>query len=258
MLIRNNIAHASCYILYSSVWLLQVRELESLRKADKKQVRMLAKAALQREKQAKQAKEEAALALKNQAEAEAELAKKKRADIVNARQSPEGQRIQVPAFNVAKAALCPESGSRLFALPVEGLANTAAVWDADSGECTHEFPGHRNKVLVVAWSHDGSIVATGSQDECTRLWDLATRAVVQELNGGQGGVIGISWPHSPSFGASVESRRGVGMHGVCECSQDSTSGRWFCGVGCVKWRSNVATACGGVEVAMARGRSMDQ
>ncbi|NET17575.1 MAG: WD40 repeat domain-containing protein, partial [Okeania sp. SIO1H6] len=45
----------------------------------------------------------------------------------------------------------------------------------------HEFQ-HQGKVLAVAFSPDGKTIATASDDQTTRLWDVATRKPIATLN----------------------------------------------------------------------------
>jgi WD40 repeat protein len=47
------------------------------------------------------------------------------------------------------------------------------LWNATSWILASELTGHAGKVQCLAFSHDGTLLATGSQSGMIRLWDLA-------------------------------------------------------------------------------------
>ena len=52
---------------------------------------------------------------------------------------------------------------------------TVRVWDPDSGEGLVPLRGHSSPVAAVAWSPDGSRLASGGADLSVIVWDLAER-----------------------------------------------------------------------------------
>ena len=63
----------------------------------------------------------------------------------------------------------------------------ARVWDCRSGRNVHTCEGHVKAVLSLDWSPCGYLLATGSEDNTARVWDLRKRGVVAILPGGCGG-----------------------------------------------------------------------
>ena len=50
------------------------------------------------------------------------------------------------------------------------------LWDTATWQQVHEMRGHTSYVKVVAFSPDGTQLASGSGDFTVRLWDTLTRA----------------------------------------------------------------------------------
>jgi WD40 repeat protein len=63
--------------------------------------------------------------------------------------------------------------------------------------------GHTDRVYAVAFSPDGTLVATGSKDMKIRLWNSATGVVQRTLEGHTGSVYNISFSPDGRFAASA-------------------------------------------------------
>lgn len=59
--------------------------------------------------------------------------------------------------------------------------------------CTSTLPGHTDSVLVVAFSPDGSMLASGSGDRTVRLWELDTQTPLATCVGHTHWVLCLAW-----------------------------------------------------------------
>jgi WD40 repeat protein len=69
----------------------------------------------------------------------------------------------------------------------------ARIWDVETGELVRVLSGHTGWVEDVAYSHEGSLIATASGDLTIRLWDAQTGDPVGILTGHQQGFGDLTW-----------------------------------------------------------------
>ncbi len=134
---------------------------------------------------------------------------------------------KVRIFDLAKGAVLKETAAHMAGMPpmpapvyciawspdgknvVSGSNDhSARMWDATTGALVREFKGykekefdkgHRDGIFCVAFSPDGTTLATGSSDRTIRLWNVADGTVLKELSN----------PNlKPGFGQTVVSHPG--------------------------------------------------
>lgn len=74
-----------------------------------------------------------------------------------------------------------------------GSDNNVKIWDVASRRVLHTYSGPTDKVLSVAFSHDGKWLAAGGRDKTVFIWDLAGNAPGRQLAGH------TDWVYSVAF-----------------------------------------------------------
>src|SRR6266581_1624253 len=57
----------------------------------------------------------------------------------------------------------------------------------------HTLRGHTEEIRQIAWSPDGRLLASGSNDQTVRLWDVTTGRQIRALEGHTDDISGISF-----------------------------------------------------------------
>jgi WD40 repeat protein len=79
-----------------------------------------------------------------------------------------------------------------------GDDTTVRVWDVDSGKEVFVLRGHSAVVCSVAFSADGSRIASGAQDTLIKVWNACTGVELLSLSGHAGIVLNVAFTHDDS------------------------------------------------------------
>ena len=79
------------------------------------------------------------------------------------------------------------------------------VSSAPIGTLLHTYHGHSNGIAAVAWSPDGSRIATGSWDQTLQVWDAFTTERYVIYRGHHGDIADLSWSPDGKYIASTGS-----------------------------------------------------
>ena len=120
--------------------------------------------------------------------------------------------VPVTVRNQWRAAFSPD-GSMLSTgmvdkTPLGRRADVVWLWDTTTGEHIRTLTGHLSTITGVAFSSDGQLFASGSEDETVLLWDLKTSKPPHILIGHNDDVLGVAF--SPD-GKTLASRSKDGI-----------------------------------------------
>jgi len=96
--------------------------------------------------------------------------------------------------------------------------NDVWIYELASGRVLHHLKGHDKGVGAVAWSPDGTTIASGGMDKTIRLWDPKTGEAMAVLRGHGSWIFGLAfsrdshwllaaagaWPNQPSKGPEIK------------------------------------------------------
>jgi WD40 repeat protein len=121
---------------------------------------------------------------------------------------------------------------------------TISVWDAESGRELLTMDGHTGGIIGLAFSADGTRLASGGLDGTARVWDATTGAQVLVLVGHTGLVGDVDF--SPD-GSRLLTGGGDGTARVWDVSRAGGS-EWFTGVEPEDWLNSVVYSGDGSTV----------
>jgi RNA polymerase sigma factor (sigma-70 family) len=98
-----------------------------------------------------------------------------------------------------------------FGLGTSKLPSGVRLFDVRTGKEKQALVGHKHLVLSVAFSRDGSLLATGGDyhDRAVRLWQMATRKELRMLEGTSGSALGLAFSPDGKTLACADSGAGV-------------------------------------------------
>jgi WD40 repeat protein/DNA-binding SARP family transcriptional activator len=140
----------------------------------------------------------------------------------------EGEALRQACIGLASQSLAELDGSfpeRAIPLALEALEDYPYTWQAERalGQAVLEhrlqlvLAGHTGEIYAVAWSPDGTRIATASDDGTAIVWDGRTGERLATLSGHEEAVSNLSW--SPSGNA------------IATTSDDGTAGIWVAATG---------------------------
>jgi len=121
--------------------------------------------------------------------------------------------------------------ARLASVPGGSAGQWVEVWDLEGGERVRVMGPHGDQVSSLAFSPDGSLLASGGGDDHTiRLWNVQTGNLVQTLEGHAGPVRGLAFSPDSSVLATGapravrlwDTRTGICLHFIRQASNDVT------------------------------------
>jgi WD40 repeat protein len=68
-----------------------------------------------------------------------------------------------------------------------------SLWSVAEGRPVAELEGHRGRVNSLAFSPDGTLLVSGSDDDDVRLWTVATGRLAKTLRGHKKWVNGVAF-----------------------------------------------------------------
>ncbi|KAG7429149.1 Vegetative incompatibility protein HET-E-1 [Fusarium oxysporum f. sp. raphani] len=111
-----------------------------------------------------------------------------------------GDCVQILRYKATVKALTFFPSSRLL---VTAIYSEIQVWDIATGECIQELSGHRDWVTHVAFSPDSKLMASASEDETVRLWQVGDDERIRNKNSSDGSMLAWTVSTNRALIASV-------------------------------------------------------
>ncbi|KAL5589207.1 hypothetical protein FOBRF1_015735 [Fusarium oxysporum] len=111
-----------------------------------------------------------------------------------------GDCVQILRYKATVKALTFFPSSRLL---VTAIYSEIQVWDIATGECIQELSGHRDWVTHVAFSPDSKLMASASEDETVRLWQVGDDEKIRNSNSSDGSILAWTVSSNRALIASV-------------------------------------------------------
>jgi WD40 repeat protein len=113
----------------------------------------------------------------------------------------DGRSVGVQNHRASTTVTLPEQAARVTAAVfspdrqriVTAEGNRGRVWDVRSGRRLFTLIGHRQELFALAYSRDGSLIATGGIDTVIKLWDARSGAFLRDLVGHTGRIMSIAF-----------------------------------------------------------------
>jgi WD40 repeat protein len=122
-----------------------------------------------------------------------------------------------------------------------GGDSSVRVFDAESGKQVAQLNGHAGYVGAIAFSPDGSLIATGGDDGTARVWEARTGRQLLDLRGHRAAVTGVAF--------------GLGGRELFTSSKDRTIRSWDVSGGPSRFKgaASAISADGGYGATIVRG-----
>jgi WD40 repeat protein/tRNA A-37 threonylcarbamoyl transferase component Bud32 len=100
--------------------------------------------------------------------------------------SPGGDRLALSLW-------CLDDARDVLSGADEARAGRVEIWDVRQGKLVHAILGHHSFVNGVAWSADGSKVASAGSDRTAQVWEAGTGKRLHRLEGHRGQVMSVAF-----------------------------------------------------------------